>query len=138
MIFSFILSLLSILPTIIDSAVLEVSVSNLENSNAPIYFAIYQDDKFFLKTDKMYKGLRVSPKGSTQPKVKISVPAGEYALAVYQDINENGKLDLNFLGIPTEPYGFSQNFKPRLSAPNFSDIKVYVKSKTSIAIKLLD
>lgn len=36
---------------------------------------------------------------------------GEYAITVYQDVNDNGELDKNFLGIPREPYGFSGGWK---------------------------
>lgn len=37
------------------------------------------------------------------------VAAGEYGLKLYHDVNENGKLDTNFIGIPTEPYAFSNS-----------------------------
>ncbi len=47
-----------------------------------------------------------------QMTVEISiVESGEYAVAVIQDLNENEKLDKNFLGIPKEPYGFSGKWK---------------------------
>ena len=36
---------------------------------------------------------------------------GDYAVAIIQDLNENEKLDKNFLGIPKEPYGFSGKWK---------------------------
>lgn len=40
--------------------------------------------------------------------VEISiVESGEYAIAVIQGLNENGKLDKNMPGSPKEPYGFS-------------------------------
>jgi len=48
------------------------------------------------------------------------MPKGTYALAVVHDKNMNGKLDTNFMGIPTEGYGFSNNAKALLSAPSFS------------------
>lgn len=49
------------------------------------------------------------------------IPPGTYAMAVVHDENMNGKLDTNWLGIPTEGYGFSNNAKAVLSAPPFSD-----------------
>lgn len=47
------------------------------------------------------------------------VPAGTYAVAVFQDINGNGKLDVNLFGFPKEPFAFSNNIVPRLSIPRF-------------------
>jgi uncharacterized protein (DUF2141 family) len=48
------------------------------------------------------------------------MPKGTYALAVVHDENMNGKLDTNFLGIPTEGYGFSNDATGAIGAPSFS------------------
>jgi uncharacterized protein (DUF2141 family) len=64
------------------------------------------------------------------------VPAGQIAVAVYQDINGNGRLDRNALGVPTEPYGFS-NDVGRLAPPTFSGARVPVSEPaTTIAVRL--
>ena len=39
----------------------------------------------------------------------FEIPPGTYAVKVHIDENENGKLDTNFLGIPKEQYGISNN-----------------------------
>lgn len=41
------------------------------------------------------------------------VTPGEYALLVYFDENNNGRIDKNFIGIPNEPLGFSNNYRPK-------------------------
>ena len=48
------------------------------------------------------------------------IPPGTYAMVVIHDANMNGKLDTNFLGIPTEGYGFSKDAKGLIGAPSFS------------------
>ena len=50
----------------------------------------------------------------------LDIPPGTYAIAVVHDENMNGKLDTNWLGIPTEGYGFSNDAKALLGAPSFS------------------
>ena len=50
-----------------------------------------------------------------------NVPAGEYTVAIAHDSNSNNKLDVNFLGIPSEGYGFSNNVSPKFSAPKFGE-----------------
>ncbi len=45
------------------------------------------------------------------------LPAGAYAVAVMHDENNNAKLDTNFLGIPTEGFGFSNNAKAHTFSP---------------------
>jgi uncharacterized protein (DUF2141 family) len=49
-----------------------------------------------------------------------AIPPGTYALAVIHDKNSNGKLDTNWLGIPTEGYGFSNDAKAVLGTPSFA------------------
>lgn len=48
------------------------------------------------------------------------IAPGTYALAIVHDENMNGKLDTNWLGIPTEGYAFSNDAKALLGAPTFS------------------
>jgi uncharacterized protein (DUF2141 family) len=68
-----------------------------------------------------------------------SIPNGTYAIAMYQDINGNEKLDTNFLGIPTEPYAFSNNRVPVFSEPSFEKCKFqFNQQKQEISINLLD
>ncbi|HEV2576109.1 MAG TPA: aldehyde dehydrogenase family protein [Acidobacteriaceae bacterium] len=49
------------------------------------------------------------------------LPAGTYAVSVYEDLNGNHKLDRNFLGIPREPVGVSNNPPARHGAPRFEE-----------------
>lgn len=48
------------------------------------------------------------------------IPPGTYALAVIHNENMNGKLDTNWIKIPTEGYGFSNDAKGLRGAPSFS------------------
>lgn len=66
------------------------------------------------------------------------LPFGEYAIAVYHDKNENGKIDTNLLGIPKEDYGFSNNARGRFGPASWQDSKFIVEDNfysTSIKIK---
>ena len=48
------------------------------------------------------------------------IPPGTYALAVVHDENMNGKIDANWMKVPREGYGFSNDAKPVFGAPSFS------------------
>lgn len=63
------------------------------------------------------------------------LPPGRYAMAVYLDANANGKLDRGMFGIPSEPYGFSNNggaFGP----PDFAEAAFVVDADQRIRIDL--
>lgn len=47
---------------------------------------------------------------------------GDYAIAVLHDINLNKKADKSIIGIPTEPFGFSNYPKITFGVPNFEDV----------------
>lgn len=49
------------------------------------------------------------------------LPDGSYALAVVHDRNGNQRVDTNFVGLPTEPWGVSKNLRPTLRAPSFEE-----------------
>jgi uncharacterized protein (DUF2141 family) len=68
-----------------------------------------------------------------------SIPNGVYAIAMYQDLNGNGKLDANILGIPNEPYAFSNNRIPLFSEPSFDKCKFqFSQQNQQISINLLN
>lgn len=55
-----------------------------------------------------------------QCKFKDLTP-GRYAVAIMHDLNGNSILDKNFLGIPKEPWGVSNNVRPNFRAPEFAE-----------------
>ena len=48
--------------------------------------------------------------------------AGEYAIKVFHDVNENERLDIGWRG-PEEPYGFSNDATGFMGPPDFDDAK---------------
>ena len=67
-----------------------------------------------------------------------NVPAGSYAIFLFHDTNSNNKMDKNFIGIPKEGYGASQNKLPFASAPTYNENKFNVSNGSTVrlAIKL--
>ena len=66
----------------------------------------------------------------------IDLPEGIYAIALFVDANKNLKIDKNFLGIPKEQFGFSNNAMGKLSAPSFEQAKFQVEGSVTQNIKL--
>ncbi|MCM0667084.1 DUF2141 domain-containing protein [Flavobacterium tyrosinilyticum] len=113
-----------------------VEVSGVEPGKGPVFFGLYDKEKGFLDNESQIATAKVK---ATENKVVYTfknLPDGDYAIAVYQDLNNNGKCDKNMIGYPTEGFGFSKNYKPKFSAPNFDDVKIAINqyAKTSIAL----
>lgn len=55
------------------------------------------------------------------------IKPGIYAVKMFQDFNRNGKFDVNWLGLPLEKYGFSNDARPAFSEPSFDATKFELK-----------
>ncbi len=78
------------------------------------------------------------PAGAQQMRIDTVLPPGTYAVSVYEDLNGNRKLDHNFVGIPREPVGASNNPKERMGPPRFDDCSFRVAtSPVDIVITLV-
>jgi len=58
--------------------------------------------------------------------VELLLPAGEYAFSVFHDREGDGRLARNFIGLPKEPSGLSNNLRPRFGPPKFDGAKFTV------------
>ena len=104
-----------------------IVVSELASTQAVVKLNFYNSSEKFLKDGQMAIRLFVKPEGKKEFTIPVELTPGEWAVALSQDLNNNDKLDKNFLGIPTEPFAFSNNVKPRFSAPNFQQCKFLVE-----------
>ncbi|MFO8029087.1 MAG: DUF2141 domain-containing protein [Cyclonatronaceae bacterium] len=66
-----------------------------------------------------------------------SLTSGPKAVRLFHDENGNADLDTNFLGIPTEGYGFSNNPRSRFGAPSLEDQLFEHRADTTISISLV-
>ena len=64
------------------------------------------------------------------------VPAGEYAVSLVHDVNVNHKLDKNFLGVPKEQFGLSNNPHVGLKAPPYNSCTFKLTGNMEIHIKM--
>ena len=111
---------------------LTISFVNIGYQDGSLYIGIYNSEKSFL--NKRYKQLIVSVKNGKAKAIFKNLEPGSYAVSSYYDKNKNGKLDTNFLGMPKEPVGFSNNVKINFGPPKFNDAKFIIKKNKSIRI----
>lgn len=109
------------------TASVTVVVNGIDSNEGSIQIALFSTRADF-PDQKPYKTYKYSLKASEDVKVTFEdIPYGEYAVAVYHDMNENDKLDKNLVGIPKEPYGFSNNHNPKFSRPDYDEAKVEIR-----------
>lgn len=102
-----------------------------------MHLAIYDSKQGFKSRAEVLSVVR--PTSGDPLSIEVELPAaGDYVLAAFHDLNGNGVLDLNLLGVPTEPYGFSKTPPTKWREPEFNEIATSVTSqdaRATIALK---
>lgn len=118
---------------------IRVTVSNITKPGGVLLAGAYDRESTWLSATTVARtDLPVPPnlQGGTLT-FEMHLPPGRYAISVFQDMNGNRKLDSNFLGIPTEDSGSSNNAPARFSAPKFRDAAFDVGDQSfELAIRL--
>jgi uncharacterized protein (DUF2141 family) len=101
---------------------IHVQILNIRNSTGTVDCALFDAPEGFpIEVLRSATNVMVIKVRHTQARCDFEdIPPGTYALAIIHDENSNGKLDTNWLGIPTEGYGFSNDAKGSLGPPSFA------------------
>ena len=97
-----------------------IEVSGFKNTRGTLNCRLFTKAADF-PDDEGIVTLRVPITGPNTSCSFSNVEPGTYAIAVVHDENGNGKLDKNFVGVPSEGYGVSNNKTYALSAPKWDE-----------------
>lgn len=116
-----------------ETGTIIIQLDDLKNQDGVILISLYADEKGFPDEWEIAFRSEIVPITSDSMEITLDeIPHGTYGLAVVHDENENMKLDTNFLGIPREGYGFSNNARGRFGPPSFADVLFTLDSDTSV------
>ncbi len=125
------LVLVFLISTPVCAAELRLTISGVRSDSGEILIGLYDNAGGFVaaianatKNGLMVDsgrlvGVSMRAKTGSQSIVFTQLPPGRYALVVVHDENDNGLLDANILGVPTEGYCFSRDAQGIFSAPSF-------------------
>jgi len=117
---------------------LTVTIQDLRNGAGIVGAALY--DEAAASTFPDGEPFRTASALSSTTGVELTfedLPAGRYAIAVIHDENENGDLDTNEYGIPSEGFGFSNNAMGEMGPPTFERAVVTVEGSTETSISMI-
>jgi len=128
------LSMIILLSQQAVAADLTVKISDVEQGKGHVLVGLYTSEETY-KSGKASFHSKVKAVNGKEVAVFENLPDGEYAIKMYQDENDNNKMDFNMVGIPKEGYGFSNNVG-MFGAPEYTEAKFSVKESTAIEIDL--
>jgi len=121
------------------TANITVNVLNIETANSKLYIGLYNSEKAFKLRLGALDSVIAIPNSISFNTVIQDIPYGNYAIAVFQDINNNNKLDTKKFKIPTEPVGISNYNVSKISVPpTFKKASFYLSSDTIIDVRLIN
>jgi len=111
-----------------EGVTIEIEINNIDNSDGQMLIGLYDSKSNWL--NKLYKGTFGQIKNGKSSVTIKGIPDGIYAISVYHDEDNDGELDTNFFGIPSEDTGSSNDAPARFGPPKWEDAKFEVKGKT--------
>jgi len=120
-------------PSLSEAADLDVALRGAP-PDGTLVFQIYDDADAFGRVRDPARETVLAAQGDGEYVLR-DVEAGEIAVLVYVDENGNGVLDRNFIGIPRESIGISNDYRPK-GPPSFDRASFRIDGNTSIDIEL--
>jgi uncharacterized protein (DUF2141 family) len=126
-------------PALVSAETLTITIADIRESEGRLMIQVANSEK----------GFEFSEDSAAPPPVAISqlaeagemtfevtLPPGVYGALVLHDLNGNGKVDSNFVGMPKEPWAFSNNATGRLGPAKWQDAKFEISGNTAVEIRL--
>jgi uncharacterized protein (DUF2141 family) len=113
---------------------LTVNISGLSSDKGTLLVGVYNKKEDFLNKQFKSEISKIEDKKSII--IFKNLPKGEYAVSFVHDENDNKKMDTNFMGIPKEDYGCSNNATGFMGPPKYEDAKFMLEENKSINIEI--
>lgn len=129
-----IVSVLTLVAQKLSAQSLILEVRGIEKVTGKLYVAIYNSSETFMQ--KPLAGFAVDVKDKVMSIPCKGLPSGTYAFSMFQDENNNGKLDTAAFGIPTEKFGFSNDAQGIMGPPSYEKCSVTFTKDTTLVVHL--
>ncbi|WP_372748107.1 DUF2141 domain-containing protein [Litorivivens sp.] len=115
-----------------------VQVENLKSDDGALVVQVYDSKDTWLSDNTVLSKRQALTAGDSKAGVTIPIQLepGRYALSVYHDENNNEKLDANFIGIPKEPVGLSNDHRPKFGPPKYKKAEIEISDNQTVDIRL--
>lgn len=132
--FTLIISITMAFPVAAET--LTVVIKNVESANGYIMLVILASEQEFDGDIEAIASMKQRTLAGDNTFTVGNLPEGDYGFRIMHDKNSNGELDSNFVGMPTEPWGFSNNATGTMGPPGWSDVKFSLSGKATQIITL--
>jgi uncharacterized protein (DUF2141 family) len=116
---------------------LTIMLKGFENNDGMAMIALSDSKEDFEAEDEPYQGNETVIIDHSTSWTISNLQFGEYAVKVFHDEDDDGEMDTNFFGAPSEDYGFSNDARGSFGPASWEDAKfLFNSSKDTIYIKI--
>ena len=112
---------------VLGQGTLTIEITNIKDPVGNILIGLFDNETDFLK--KTVQSKVVAASGPNVIVVFEGIPSGDYGVSVVHDKNKNGEMDMSWLGIPKEGFGFGNNARGTFGPPSFKDTIIHYKGE---------
>jgi uncharacterized protein (DUF2141 family) len=113
------------------TATLVVKVQKVSPRGGDLRVALYTEQAYGADNGEPVQDAVVPAKPGETIVTLTGIKPGIYAVKLFQDFNRNGRFDMNWLGLPLEKYGFSNDARPTFTEPPFAATKFELRPGTN-------
>ena len=124
------------LSPIASAADLKVTVANIVEQEGSLMIALVASEQGFNEEEPPIASLLLKPAGEQTSFTLHNLVPGSYGIRVLHDVNGNDKMDANLVGMPTEPWGFSNDATGKFGPPKWDAVKLSVTEDVQTIINL--
>ena len=134
-----VVGLAGVVATPVLAAELAIEIRGVRSGDGRLFVAVHgsETSATFPAGDGMVAGLNQRASAGTLRFVLRDLPPGRYAVNAFHDENDNGELDTNLVGIPSEGYGFANDPGAAFGPPDFEAAAVTVGDTSEAAVLTL-
>lgn len=115
----------------------KINVNQVRSEKGNIVVLLYSKEAGFPNKVASADSKKIVPAIVGSQIILIDVPgSGDYAISIFHDENSNLEIDTNWIGIPKEGVGVSNNAKGRMGPPKFKDAVAQINAESTIDITL--
>ena len=120
-----------------QAGTITVQLTGFENDQGTVKLCVCRSEDEYTGKAKEFCTASTEIKSTKAEWVFEHMPYGSYSIKAFHDENGNSRLDKDFLGMPTERYGFSNNARGRFGPPTFASAAFTLNSpQLKIAIEI--
>ena len=109
-----------------SQCILTIEISSLENNNGEVLLELSDEQ------EKKIGGYEVSIVENKCIIIIENLKPGKYAFKYFHDEDKNKELNTNWIGIPNEGYGFSNNAEGTFGPPSFDEMVFEIKEDKTV------